>query len=220
MQIEEVMRTLGYKNNHADEQTMQEVGEMMQVVEDTLVPRWDFQSFKVQEWSNNRVALADLPFSLEGEAIAEHLKSAWRVYLMAVTLGVESERLLLRTQAVSMADSMIIDSCMSVYVEEAADRCEEEIRNLISKDEELTFRFSPGYGDFPLGVHKEMIRSLRWDRSLGITVTDSMMMVPSKSIIAVIGVENMKEKQTKTMKPCGNESCEACALQDSCNWKK
>lgn len=222
MRIEEVMRYLGYKKDHYDQQTLQRVREIMEVVEDTIVPRWDFQSFEIKNRSKDRIALTDLPFFLEGESIAEHLQFASHVYVMAATLGVESERYLLRTQAVSMADSMIVDSCLSVYVEEAADQCEQEIRNLISDSEELTFRFSPGYGDFPLEVHQEMIRSLRWDRILGITVTNSMMMVPSKSVIAVIGVEKTgkQKEQNRAMMPCGNQSCEVCELKDTCNWKK
>ncbi len=220
MRIEEVMRYLGYQNNQVDQQTMQRVREIIQSVEETIVPRWDFQSFEVRKWSKDRVELVDLPFPLEGESIAEHLQSSLRIYLMAVTLGVESERMLLRTQAISMTDSLILDSCLSAYVEDAADQCESEIRKLIAESEELTFRFSPGYGDLPLTVHQELIRNLKWDRILGITTTNSMMMVPSKSVIAVIGVEEMNEKKNKTMRPCGNQSCEACELQDSCNWKK
>lgn len=220
MRIEEVTRYLGYPLDQVDPQTLGRVREIMQVVEDAIVPRWDFQSFELKEWTKNKIVLADLPFPLEGESIAKHLRFASRVYLMAVTLGVESERMLLGMQAVSMTDSIILDSCLSAYVEDAADQCEAEIRELIAESEELTFRFSPGYGDLPLAVHQELIRNLKWDRILGITTTNSMMMVPSKSVIAVIGVEEMKEKKNKTMRPCGNQSCEACELQDSCNWKR
>ncbi|BES65540.1 vitamin B12 dependent-methionine synthase activation domain-containing protein [Gottschalkiaceae bacterium SANA] len=222
MRIEEVIRYLGYQNNQVDQQTRKRVQEVMQIVEDTIDPRWDFQSFERHEWSKNRVTLRGLPFCLQGESIAKHLQDASRVFLMAATLGVEAERMLMRMQAISMTDAMILDSCLSTYVEGAADQCQEEIKKLISESEQLTFRFSPGYGDFPLAVHQDMIRSLRWDRTLGITVTSSMMMVPSKSVIAIIGVEEKcdKNKEKKDKMPCGNKSCEVCKLKETCNWKK
>ena len=222
MRIEEVMSVLGYKKDQYDQLTLGRAEEMLKMVEQTIKPRWDFQSFAIKNWSKDQVQLVGLPFTLDGKSIATHLSFSSHVYLLAVTLGVESERMLLRTQTVSMADSMILDSCLSTYVEEAADRCEEEIRKQLSDAEELTFRFSPGYGDLPLGVHQDMIRNLRWDRTLGITVTSSMMMVPSKSVIAIIGVEEKRDenKQKKVKMPCGNESCQACKLKDQCNWKK
>lgn len=222
MKIQEIMRYLGYRNHEADQVTRKRVESLKDEMEQTIRPKWHYQRFEVAKWEPTQVLLKDCPFPLAGESIAKHLQDSKAVYLLCVTLGIESERMLMRKQAESVADGMIVDSCLSAYVEEAADQGQDAIRREIETDEELTFRFSPGYGDLSLDIQKEMIRLTRWDRILGVSLTHSMMMVPSKSIIAVIGVELMKkdEKNTKTMQPCGNQNCEACELKEQCNWQK
>lgn len=222
MNIHEVMRYLGYKENQYDSATVLRVQALMKEVETSIRPKWNYRRFEIQDWKPMEVSLKDCPIVLTGKSIAAHLQESSDVYLLCATLGIESERMLMRNQASSITDGMILDSCLSAFVEEAADACEEMIRSEISKERALTFRFSPGYGDLCLDIQKEMIRFLNWDRILGVTLTKSMMMVPSKSIIAIIGVEKMKkdEGNNKKMQPCGNQSCEACNLKDQCNWKK
>jgi hypothetical protein len=220
MEIQEVMRYLGYRKNSYDEATLNRAREIMREVEGAIRPKWHFQQADILERKPESLVLKAGSIVLKGKSITKHLADASRVYMLCATLGVESERMLMRFQARSMTDSMILDACLSAYVEEAADACQAAIRNEIREDEDLTFRFSPGYGDLPLAVQKDMIGFNRWDRILGVTLTKSMMMVPGKSVIAVIGVETMKKDKKKTMQPCGNATCQGCSLKDQCNWKK
>jgi len=222
MEIQEIMRYLGYRNNQMDAMTRKRLETLIAEIEETIQPKWHYQRFEVLKWEPMRVSLKACPFELRGASIAKHLEHSQAVYLLCVTLGIESERMLMRKQVASVTDGMILDSCLSAYVEEAADQGQNEIRSKIAKEEELTFRFSPGYGDLALEIQEEMIRFIHWDRVLGVTLTNSMMMVPSKSIIAVIGVEKMnkEEQNAKSMQPCGNQSCEECKLKEQCNWQK
>ena len=64
-------------------------------------------------------------------------------------------------------------------------------------------RFSPGYGDFPLSVQKGILDGLEAGKRIGITLTEGFLMMPSKSVTAVIGV-------SKTPSSCTVEGCEAC----------
>ena len=59
-------------------------------------------------------------------------------------------------------------------------------------EKELTDRFSPGYGDLPLAMQREVMDALDCGRTVGITLSDSLLMTPSKSVTAIIG---MKEKE-------------------------
>lgn len=222
MNIHEIMRYLGYRENQYDSITLQNVEGLMKEVTSSIRPKWNYQCFEIHQWQPMEVSLKHCPILLKGASIASHLQGASDVYLICATLGIESERMLMRKQAISITDGMILDSCLSAFVEEAADACQEMIRKEISEKQALTLRFSPGYGDLSLDVQKEMIRFLKWDQILGVTLTKSLMMVPSKSIIAIIGVEKMKKEEAnnKKMRPCGNQSCEACNLKEQCNWKK
>jgi len=48
-------------------------------------------------------------------------------------------------------------------------------------------RYSPGYGDFPLTYQKEILELLNAQRRIGLTRTESNMLVPTKSVTAIIG---------------------------------
>ena len=49
-------------------------------------------------------------------------------------------------------------------------------------------RFSPGYGDFSLEHQRDFMRILDLENSLGLTLTGSLLLVPEKSVTAVIGL--------------------------------
>jgi hypothetical protein len=60
---------------------------------------------------------------------------------------------------------------------------------LCSQNEEsITWRFSPGYGDLPLDTHINLLGALDTSRKIGLTVSRSLILIPSKSVTAIIGV--------------------------------
>ena len=73
-------------------------------------------------------------------------------------------------------------------------------------------RFSPGYGDFDLSFQRQMFEALKAQKTVGITLTESLMMLPSKSVTAVIG---MGREETH----CVPEGCEACGRKD-CEFRR
>ena len=77
----------------------------------------------------------------------------------------------------------------------------------------LTDRFSPGYGDFPLAQQAEIFRVLDISRRIGVTLTDSGLMVPQKTVTAVLGLSAVPVKK----RPKG---CAACDLFETCPYRK
>lgn len=71
----------------------------------------------------------------------------------------------------------------------------EALCNLFCADMEKTYslkaapRFSSGYGDLPLESQKPIFSVLLPERNLGITLTDSMLMFPTKSVTAFVGLK-------------------------------
>ena len=57
----------------------------------------------------------------------------------------------------------------------------------------LSPRYSPGYGDVPLSVQKDICRELDCAKTVGITLTESLLMIPEKSVTAVIGIRKKVE---------------------------
>ena len=95
---------------------------------------------------------------------------------------------------------------------------EEAIRALLDKvlprEEELKAqnkwlrpRFSPGYGDFDIHHQDDILRMLDTAKKIGLTMTDSYMLTPTKSVTAIIGISDTQEK-------CHIKGCEACEKKD------
>jgi hypothetical protein len=72
-------------------------------------------------------------------------------------------------------------------VEAACNEAELAIRQEAAKRKLAALpRFSPGYGDFPLGLQPKLLGVLDAERRLGLTVTPAHLLLPRKSVTAVI----------------------------------
>lgn len=152
---------------------------------------------------------------LPGETIGKFLSEAKNtVYIMAVTVGSGMDRLI-RTKMVSAPEEgVIIDTCGAAAVEAAADALESEIRAVVrAEGKYLTGRYSPGYGDLPLELQPDILRLLDTGRRIGLMVTGSVLMTPSKSVTALMGVTN------ETSKAAYNQ-CDDCKLRFNCGLRK
>lgn len=129
------------------------------------------------------------PLELPGRAIARHLRGCGEVALMAVTLGAKSEMQLRRETALSATGGMLADVCASSAVEQAANVLNEHLRAQANqRGFATTWRFSPGYGDLPLSVQPGFLKALGADKALGISLTPALMLVPAKTITAIVGL--------------------------------
>lgn len=157
-------------------------------------------------------------------SIKKHLEGCHKIVLMAVTLGTGVDQLLRRTQITDMAMAVIIDCGASVMIEQVADEFEYEIRNQLAagvqsdngesaKDVFTTSRFSPGYGDWQITEQSRIIRLLDGQRQIGLNVTRDSLMIPRKSITAVMGIAD------HPVKGCLAD-CDECVLKDKCQLKK
>ena len=126
----------------------------------------------------------DLEFSrVKSRDLEQALEGYEEAYVMAVTLGIGADRLI-SSSYVSAARIAVLDGVASALAEALADKA----THLLVSDLEHSARFSPGYGDLPLPVEKDLLEFLDSKKTLGITLTDSLLMVPTKSVTAIIGV--------------------------------
>ena len=150
-------------------------------------------------------------------SIKKHLEGCNKAVLMAVTLGVGVDQLLRKTQVTDMALAVILDTGASVLIEQLADDFQEEIvKKPDASDQNDTFttpRFSPGYGDWPITEQARIVRLLDGQRQIGLNVTKDSLMVPRKSITAVIGIADHPVKGCLA-------TCDECVLRDKCLLKK
>ena len=149
-------------------------------------------------------------FFPQGKDVREMLSACHEMVLLAATLGADSERMLLRAQTKSAADALILDAVLSAAIEVVCDRMEETLREkLAAQTLYLTDRFSPGYGDMPLAQSGQICEVLNAGRSIGLTVSQSGILMPRKSVTAVLGISRTQVLR----RPKG---CEGCSARQTC----
>ena len=148
----------------------------------------------------------------EGRDVKDLLRGCEAVIFFAATLGAEAESLLRRAQLRNMADAVILDACGSAAVENV---CDNLCADLAAAEAPrfLTDRFSPGYGDLPFAQQPDFCRLLDVQRRIGVSVTDSGLMLPQKSVTALMGVSPVPaEKRSR--------GCAYCELFSNCSYRK
>ena len=129
--------------------------------------------------------VTDLGFtSVNSVHLAKNLSECSEAFVLAVTLGHGVDRLLSRLSRISPADFFIADAVSSAVAEAVCDVSSERIK----ADNSCKSRFSPGYGDFDISVQRSVLDVLNAEKLLGITLTDGFLMLPQKSITAVMGI--------------------------------
>ena len=125
---------------------------------------------------------------LEREAPID-AKGVWarfgnKVYLCG-TLGAAFDQWQRRLSALSGADAYFSQQIGLDAVEREMDALEAEARASLSEGETLMPRRSPGYGEMPLSLSREIIDKLEATLRIGVAVTESDLLVPSKSVTAI-----------------------------------
>jgi len=133
-------------------------------------------------------------FLAEGSrTLARHLAGCSRAYLLCTTLGAGVDALLRRVSVVSAADAWIVQAAGAALIEKWTDACEAEIRAGFAPGETAPARYSPGYGDWPLAAQRPILAFLDAARQAGVSLTETLLLVPSKSVTAVLGVRAASE---------------------------
>ena len=134
----------------------------------------------------------DLGFAkTDSRDLKKHLEGCGEILLFACTAGAETDRRIARAKLLSPARGLLMHAIGAQQVEGGCDRLCARLAQQFP-DRQLTDRFSPGYGDLPLALQRNVMDALDCGQILGITLTDSLLMTPSKSVTAIIG---MKERE-------------------------
>ena len=125
-------------------------------------------------------------FSLRSKALAKNLCGCPEAVIFAATIGVEVDRLIGKNLRLSPAKAMLLDAIGTERIESLCDV-------FCAEWENTRPRFSPGYGDLPLESQKVLFSILDCQRKIGLCLNESLMMSPSKSVTAILGLEGDKE---------------------------
>ena len=124
-------------------------------------------------------------FSLVSRDLAKNLQGCRQVVLFAATLGVGIDRLIGRYQRLSPAKAVMLHAIGAERIEGC---CDMFCKYLAADKGKCRPRFSPGYGDVPLETQKQFFALLQCEKHLGLYLNDSLLMSPSKSVTAFVGL--------------------------------
>ncbi|EGO64200.1 hypothetical protein [Acetonema longum] len=150
----------------------------------------------------------DPALKLEGEGIRNHLSQAVQAAILAATIGEEVEKAIShRFQRGEYTAALLLDAAATTAVEQTVD----SLNRLIDKQGrvkgyQLTSRFSPGYGNWSVTVQPKIL-TLCQGSAIGIRTTESHMLIPRKSVTAVIGWVP-QQHGPEPVKP--TSSCQSC----------
>ncbi len=207
--VKEALRYAGVKN--PDETALRAAALAAEQTARQTAPRYIYKVFRLKH-TEGGVSLPDAGLALPGNLAKTMLSDCERAALLLCTLGAAFDRLLRTAQARDMAQALYIDACGSAYVEQGCDEAEKEIAARYA-GLYLTDRFSPGYGDLPLGVQVGFLRALDGEKRLGVCAGPSYLLNPMKSVTAVIGLADLPQRARI-------RGCAFCALKEGCAYRE
>ncbi|MGL5511811.1 MAG: methionine synthase [Sporomusa sp.] len=178
------------------------------------IPKGVWQTYVYDQ--DAHTILSPTPVILTADSIIKHLNGAYEIAVMAVTIGLALE------QEVSNLFSknqytlgLLLDAAGTTAVEATCDAVSSVIAGQAARAG-LTAgrRFSPGYSGWPIDVQPEIL-ALATGAAIELSVTDTKMLVPRKSVTAVIGlypysqVLRLPHQQALACNKCGQPTCQA-----------
>lgn len=126
-------------------------------------------------------------FTAGSKSLAKNLKGCHKAIIFAATVGIGIDRLIAKYSRISPSRALMLQAIGAERIEALCDAFCYDIEK--EKGTKLRPRFSAGYGDAPLDLQKDIFRILNAPKNIGISLGDSMLMSPTKSVTAFIGIE-------------------------------
>lgn len=200
--VREILRYAGCLGN-ADEGLSALLGECIEECEGVFSYRVCYREMEIDE-----------KFFGDSKTAKKRLNGCELSVIFAATVGLGIDRLIARYAEVATTKALLFQAIGAERIESlcnafCADLASEyEKRGLYARQ-----RFSPGYGDFPVEKQTEFFRALDCPRKIGLTLSDSLLMSPTKSVTATVGFTKVSETAQACETGCADCEKADCALR-------
>lgn len=207
----EVARYLSYRGHQPDESIQQLIASCIQEVNEAAAPKFICERFPLGFSEAEGFRAGSMHFN--SRSLQRNLAGCSEVFLFAATLGIAVDTLIRRTTLLDAAKGLVMQAAGAAAIEAFCDEENDKLRRQVEAEGlYLRPRFSPGYGDLSLDCQRDFLRVLKAQKNIGLTLTDSGMMVPVKSVTALIGISSIPTA-------CHRQGCEVCTHTD-CEYRR
>lgn len=196
----EVLRYLGYKKHNLSD-VPSFIDECIGEIGEALACSACYDTFGISKCGDS----LNLGFTTtNSSALMKNLCGCEQIIAFVATIGIETDRIIGKYSLISPSHAVAAQAAGAAAAEAWCDLlCEKFAKRFKKNGLYLRPRFSPGYGDFSIDSQRDIINSLDSFRKIGVSLTDGMMLLPSKSVSAVIGISDKNIK-------CTMHGCEMC----------
>lgn len=142
---------------------------------------------------------------IKSKALAKNLSGCGKILIFGATVGVGIDRLIAKYGSLSPVKALIFQGIGAERIEALCDAFCGDMEKEYGK---VKPRFSPGYGDFDISYQKEIFGLLDCHRKIGLTLNESLLMSPSKSVTAIVGIGECEKNEKSGCETCTKTDCE------------
>lgn len=181
--IKEILR---YANANNEQSTLALLNECINEAQSQVVYKVCYITLPVKIIDN----VCDFnSFVVMSKNLATNLKDCSNVIVMGATVGIGIDRLIKKYSHISPTKALLLQAFGAERIEALCDTFCLDVQNTLKLT--LKPRFSAGYGDLPLDTQKTFFTHLNLSKNIGLTLNDSMLMSPTKSVTAFIGIQEV-----------------------------
>ncbi len=187
IRTKEAVRYLGYGSTAVDEATLLMIQDSFRELDEISEPKSVYRIFTLGNPCEDELKICNL--HIKSKDLQKNLRDCKQAVVFGATLGTAVDRRLRSLEVADIARAVVFQACAAAYLEEYCDALQDSIANeLTEKGLFLKPRFSPGYGDFSIFHQKDVLEIIDAPKKIGLAMTESCMLVPTKSVTALIGI--------------------------------
>ncbi|XOQ52168.1 MAG: AdoMet activation domain-containing protein [Succiniclasticum sp.] len=219
-----------FRADPQDEAARELVGKVYGELSPVVQPRYTARRFRCHTESrggnppNPDTVVLEGGTAFHSKALARYVGNSRELFLFGATLGSRVDSALRRFAVRSVTEAAAGQAVAAALIETYCNQACREIQERLPAGKKLKWRFSPGYGDWDLAEQRLLFRALDCAKTIGLTLTNSCMMAPVKSVTAVVAVADAaetlvdpetleaqvaaEEAQESKCRRCGKTDCE------------
>ncbi|HSL89834.1 MAG TPA: vitamin B12 dependent-methionine synthase activation domain-containing protein [Ignavibacteriaceae bacterium] len=205
----ELAFSLGYSDQNIPEQVDEVIDQSMELIHQNVMPSGGFVILRDKNiiFDNHTIVIDDICL-LSEKIISKYLKYADTIAILVATIGNSLEKIVKQQMDQNeFLSGYVIDKAASELVEKTAQLVEDKLFEITAEiNLSITNRYSPGYCGWSVSDQHKLF-SLLPEGFCGINLTESSLMIPIKSVSAIIGIGGKVRKEDYACKLCEIDFC-------------